>query len=680
MQPALDPISTASPEDALANSSENLSRIKSAKNIGTTTPEVEGEENEPIATVEEIPSTPVSARDPIFQALPLTMESKEDSLPLPPTPEETSPSNVSEEAEARSLPEPSVVEAEQLDGLGEPKIVKEEGLGGIEGETPELEETEARDGEQTEEIPGVESSISHGEQLVAPPTHASITQEPEKVPVVEEKEEGSPVSSDISVALEATDLDSEVLETAGPITDENSDLELVGKAQEVPAELAHTDPEPLTEEHLEAEDSNAEIIQPQDNGNIETQYALDPQPDIEAPTPEETTEGDSEDKTQVIGQSEIVKSKPDDIPLDDGSSGIPSGVFSGKEGNEFSEVEARTDENESAVEAEVPLLETVPPPEEVELPQTSTDETAEASGEPELVEAEEQVPEGVPEPVASLEEPELVEAEELVPEGVPEPVASLEAIEIAGTTEDVESITPKNTQTTDDVGGGTDYPPVESSLDGENEPALEAEVPLPEAFSSSEEGEVAQPSADETAQVSRELELVEAEEELAPEGASEPVTSPDAPAIAATAEDVESGAPGDTQTTDGVGGGTEHPPIEDSLDGGSELALEAEVPLEAFSPSEEVGLAQTPADETAQASRGLELVDAEGELAPEGVPESVTSPEALEIAATAEDVESGAPGDTQTTDSIGREKEYSTIEDPLDGAREVAGELEVGLF
>lgn len=660
MQPALDPISIASPEDALANSSENLSRIKSAKNIGTTTPEVEGEENEPIATVEEIPSTPVSARDPIFQALPLTMESKEDSLPLPPTPEETSPSNVSEEAEVRSLPEPSVVEAEQLDSLGEPKIVKEEGLGGIEGETPELEETEARDGEQTEEIPGVESSISHGEQLVAPPTHASITQEPEtevEVPVVEEKEEGSPVSSDIPVTLEATDLDSEVLETAGPITDENSDSELVGKAQEVPAELAHTDPEPLTEEHLEAEDSNAEIIQPQDNGNIETQYALDPQPDIEAPTLEETTEGDSEDKTQVTGQSEIVISKPEDIPLDDGSSGIPSGAFSGKEGNEFSEVEARIDENESAVEAEVPLLETVSPPEEVELPQTSTDETAEASG-----------------------EPELVEAEELVPEGVPEPVASLEAIEIAGTTEDVESITPKNTQTTDDVGGGTDYPPVESSLDGENEPALEAEVPPPEAFSSSEEVEVAQPSADETAQVSRELELVEAEEELAPEGASEPVTSPDAPAIAATAEDVESGAPGDTQTTDGVGGGTEHPPIEDSLDGGSELALEAEVPLEAFSPSEEVGLTQTPVDETAQASRELELVDAEGELAPEGVPESVTSPEALEIAATAEDVESGAPGDTQTTDSIGREKEYSTIEDPLDGAREVAGELEVGLF
>lgn len=124
-KPLLDHITTDSPEDSYTDSGDPT-KLKNAKNIGTTTPEVEGEDNEPVTTIEDYPSTPVSTMDPLFQALPLTGESRGDSTPLPPTPEEPE-FRVSEEAETTSLSPPAEAEGKQLDGAEEPNAeVKED--------------------------------------------------------------------------------------------------------------------------------------------------------------------------------------------------------------------------------------------------------------------------------------------------------------------------------------------------------------------------------------------------------------------------------------------------------------------------------------------------------------------------------------------------------------------------
>ncbi|PWW77871.1 hypothetical protein C7212DRAFT_350823 [Tuber magnatum] len=123
--------------------SESPARLKNAKNIGTTTPEVEGEDNEPVTTVEDYPSTPVSTMDSLFQALPLTGESKEDSTPLPPTPEEPE-FGVSKEAGATSLPSPIEAEEKHFDGAEEPKA------GVLEGSDKPGDETDSKSAEGRE--------------------------------------------------------------------------------------------------------------------------------------------------------------------------------------------------------------------------------------------------------------------------------------------------------------------------------------------------------------------------------------------------------------------------------------------------------------------------------------------------------------------------------------------------
>jgi len=80
-----------------------------------------------VTTIEDYPSTPVSTMDSLFQALPLTGESREDSTPLPPTPEDPE-FRVNEEAETTSLSPPTEAEGKQLDGAEEPQDEAEDEL------------------------------------------------------------------------------------------------------------------------------------------------------------------------------------------------------------------------------------------------------------------------------------------------------------------------------------------------------------------------------------------------------------------------------------------------------------------------------------------------------------------------------------------------------------------------
>ncbi|RPA93204.1 hypothetical protein L873DRAFT_1793828 [Choiromyces venosus 120613-1] len=275
-KPLLDHITTDSPEDSHTDS-ENPAKLKNAKNIGTTTPEVEGEDNEPVAAVEDYPSTPVSTMDSSFQALPLTEERKEDSAPLPPTPEETEFS-VSKEAEITSLPPPTEAEEKQLDDAEEPKV--------------EVKENSDKAEDKTDSKPAGVTEVVRADEKIAVPESSEKNQGPseEKVPDLktEEKSLESPVEkveeestpeeeepatiSETPTALDASDHKTEVLRAAEPVEeddDQPKDTPVAEVAEDVTEnpvkgskdeikDESKRDPEALEEESIEESKEEAE--------------------------------------------------------------------------------------------------------------------------------------------------------------------------------------------------------------------------------------------------------------------------------------------------------------------------------------------------------------------------------------------------------------------------------------
>ncbi|RPB08055.1 hypothetical protein P167DRAFT_578632, partial [Morchella conica CCBAS932] len=117
-KPILEPISTST-DFYSTEVTENQSKSHNAKNIGTTTPEVEGEEQQMIAAVDDYPTTPVSATDPKSDSvlrLTETPETKTEEAPLPPSSSvEPSPSISLKEAQEKALPEETALEKVEVE-------------------------------------------------------------------------------------------------------------------------------------------------------------------------------------------------------------------------------------------------------------------------------------------------------------------------------------------------------------------------------------------------------------------------------------------------------------------------------------------------------------------------------------------------------------------------------------
>ncbi|PUU73272.1 hypothetical protein B9Z19DRAFT_1135507 [Tuber borchii] len=303
--PLLDHITTDPHEDSYTDSGDPT-KLKNAKNIGTTTPEVEGEDNEPVTTIEDYPSTPVSTMDPLFQSLPLTGESREDSTPLPPTPEEPE-FRVSEEAETTSLSPPTETEEKQSDGVEEPKAEVREGsdMGSKPAEGEEVvevdEKVEVPESSETKQEPsevkavdletgekGLETLVEKMEEGSAPEAANLKILEPNASE--EEPSKGAPgANGEIATAIDetpavlnASDFSTEALRTAEPV--EGTD----DKSRDTPAaEVAEDVTEKLS----------SDIIDTKYRDNSEPQNIQDSEPAIDEPKAEEAAyggEGDSE--------------------------------------------------------------------------------------------------------------------------------------------------------------------------------------------------------------------------------------------------------------------------------------------------------------------------------------------------------------------------------------------------
>ncbi|CUS15019.1 unnamed protein product [Tuber aestivum] len=276
--PLLDHITTDPPEDSYPDS-ESPAKLKNAKNIGTTTPEVEGEDNGPVTAVEDYPSTPVSTMDSSFQPLPLTGESKEDSIPLSPAPEEPE-FGAGKEAGAAGLPSPIEAEEKQLDGAEEPKVevLEDSDKAGNEADSILMEGREVVEADEKVGVP--ESSEteqgSSGDKAVDPEAEDKSLETP--VEMVEEgstseaavpeldaleegpseaalkaNQEGPAAVDETPTALDASDLGTEVLKTAEPVEendDESRDTpaaeEAESVAEKLSSEIANTEHQDTT--------------------------------------------------------------------------------------------------------------------------------------------------------------------------------------------------------------------------------------------------------------------------------------------------------------------------------------------------------------------------------------------------------------------------------------------------
>ena len=250
-----------------------------------------------MTTIEDYPSTPVSTMDPLFQSLPLTGESREDSTPLPPTPEEPE-FRVSEEAEITSLSPPTETEGKQLDDDEEPKA--------------EVKEDSDMAGGKVDSEPAEGEEVVEADEKVEVPESSETKQEPSEAKAIdletgekgletlEKMEEGSALEEEpskgvpgangemaaaideIPTVLDASDFSTEVLRTAEPV-EGNDD-----KSGDTPAaEVAEDVTEKLS----------SEIIDTEYRDNTEAQTIQDSEPAIDEPKAEKAAyggEGDSE--------------------------------------------------------------------------------------------------------------------------------------------------------------------------------------------------------------------------------------------------------------------------------------------------------------------------------------------------------------------------------------------------
>jgi len=264
-----------------------------------------------VTTIEDYPSTPVSTMDSLFQALPLTGESREDSTPLPPTPEEPE-FRVSEEAETTDLSPPTEAEGKQLDGAGEPNAeVKEDSNvagGEVDSKSAEGEEV-VEANEEVEVSESLETKQGPSEVEAVDLETGETTQVSEPAidePKAERTAYGSGEDSEVQQEHEAKE--AEHLEVTGPA-------------------MGNTDPNTETAEHTP--DTIVEAaVEKREDGEVgpkagETDTAIgdhESMPESEAvPVPEADSvpsleEGSGAAEGFEVAQSEATDSEARDVP------------------------------------------------------------------------------------------------------------------------------------------------------------------------------------------------------------------------------------------------------------------------------------------------------------------------------------------------------------------------------
>ena len=373
-----------------------------------------------MTAIEDYPSTPVSTMDPLFQSLPLTGESREDSTPLPPTPEEPE-FRVSEEAETTSLSPPTETEGKQLEGAEEPKAeVKEDSdMAGGKVDSKPAEGGEVVEADEKVEVP--ESSETKQEPSEAKAVDLETEEKgletlaekmEEESALEEEPSKGAPGANgemaaaidETPTVLDASDLSTEVLRTAEPI-EGNDD-----KSGDTPAaEVAEDVTEKLS----------SEIIDTEYRDNTEAQTIQDSEPAIDGPKAEMAAyggEGDSEVQQEheakeaeylEVTELAIGNTDPNTKPAEHTPDAIVEAVV---EKHEDGEVRPKAGETDTTIgdHESKPVSEAVPVPEADSVPSLEKSSVAEGSGVVQL-EAIDLEARDAPEPVASSETKEAEE-------------------------------------------------------------------------------------------------------------------------------------------------------------------------------------------------------------------------------------------------------------------------------
>jgi len=390
-----------------------------------------------VTTIEDYPSTPVSTMDPLFQSLPLTGESREDSTPLPPTPEEPE-FRVSEEAETTSLSPPTETEGKQLDGAEEPgaEVMEDSDMAGgevdskpAEGEEVVVadEKVEAPESSETKQVPsevkvvdletgekGLETLVEKMEDGSAP--GAANLKILELNAPEEEPSKGAPGANGEMVAaidetptvLDASDFSTEVLRTAEPVEgndDESGDTPAAEVAEDVTEKLS------------------SEIIDTKYRDNTEAQTIQDSEPASDEPKAEKAAyggEGDSEVQQEheakeaeypEVTEPALGNTDPNTKTAEHTPDAIVEAVVEKREDGEVRPKAGETDTTIGDHESK-PVSEAVPVPEADSVPSLEKSSVAEGSGVAQL-EAIDLEARDAPEPVASSE---TKEAEETRPE------------------------------------------------------------------------------------------------------------------------------------------------------------------------------------------------------------------------------------------------------------------------